>query len=58
MLKQRPPLTAFEFAAERCSINGKLRDGGVRITIESWSSIMSRDSIDKHLTLLQDLKMR
>ena len=51
-------LGLVHFEAERCSINGKLSDGGERTMIESWSFIMFRDSIGKLFTLPQGLRMR
>lgn len=40
--------------AGRCSTNGKLRDGGAKILIGSWSYTMCRDSTSKLWTLLGD----
>ncbi|CAL5441073.1 unnamed protein product [Camellia sinensis] len=51
-------LKRIRFRTGRCLTNGKLNDGGVRTTIESWSSIMSRDSTGKLLTLPQGLRTR
>lgn len=48
----------FVAAVEICSINGKLKDGGERIMIESWNFTMFKDSIDKLFRLQQDQMMR
>ncbi|KAK6158520.1 hypothetical protein DH2020_005834 [Rehmannia glutinosa] len=44
-------------SAGRCLTNGKLRDGGARITIGSWSYTMFKDSISKLSTLQEDPRM-
>jgi hypothetical protein len=49
---------AFQFEAERCLINGKQSDGGLRIMTGSWRPTTFRDSIGKLFTLPQGLRMR
>lgn len=45
------------FEAGTCLTNGKLRDGGEKTMTESWSSIMFKDSISKHLALPHTLRL-
>nr|GMD96170.1 hypothetical protein Iba_chr15bCG2180 [Ipomoea batatas] len=44
-------------SAVTCLTNGKLRDGGEKTMTESWSSIMFKDSISKHLALPRTLRL-